>query len=43
MYLEDATPAVLDAIYEFTVTGSAKDEDAAQIVVSSLSLLLLRR
>ena len=43
VYLEDATPAVLDAIYEFTVTGSAKDEDAAQIVVSSLSLLLLRR
>ncbi|CAN9164842.1 unnamed protein product [Alternaria alternata] len=32
VYLEDATPAVLDAIYEFTVTGSVKDEDAAQIV-----------
>ncbi|KAG9188953.1 hypothetical protein G6011_05821 [Alternaria panax] len=32
VYLEDATPAVLGALHEFTVSGSIKDEDAAQIV-----------
>ncbi|XP_014557126.1 hypothetical protein COCVIDRAFT_15519 [Bipolaris victoriae FI3] len=32
VYLENSFPAVLDAIHEFTVTGSVKDEDAAQIV-----------
>ncbi|KAI4954752.1 hypothetical protein J4E86_006062 [Alternaria arbusti] len=32
VYLEDAYPAVLDAIHQFTVSGSVKDEDAAQIV-----------
>lgn len=34
VYLENSFPAVLDAIYEFTMTGSAKDEDAAEIIVS---------
>ncbi|KAI8931633.1 hypothetical protein NX059_011284 [Plenodomus lindquistii] len=32
VYLENSFPAVLDAIYDFTITGSTKDEDAAQIV-----------
>ncbi|KAJ6198959.1 FAD binding domain-containing protein [Bipolaris maydis] len=32
VYLENSFPAVLDAIHEFTVRGSVKDEDAAQIV-----------
>lgn len=34
IYTENSFPAVLDAIYEFTMTGSAKDEDAAEIIVS---------
>lgn len=34
VYLENSFPAILDAIHEFTVTGSAEDEDAAQIAVS---------
>jgi FAD/FMN-containing dehydrogenase len=42
VYLEDATTAVLDALYQFTVSGSAKDEDAAQIVVSAPNLFILR-
>jgi FAD/FMN-containing dehydrogenase len=37
IYLETSFPAVLDALYQFTVEGSPKDEDAAQIVVCSLS------
>ncbi|KNG44766.1 fad binding domain-containing protein [Stemphylium lycopersici] len=32
VYLENTFPEILDAIHEFTVSGSAKDEDAAQIV-----------
>ncbi|KAF2131847.1 FAD binding domain-containing protein [Dothidotthia symphoricarpi CBS 119687] len=32
VYLENSFPNVLDAIYQFTVTGSSKDVDAAQIV-----------
>jgi len=43
VYLEDAYPAVLDAIHQFTVSGSVKDEDAAQIVVSALIPLTTRR
>ncbi|KAE8862147.1 hypothetical protein PTNB29_04709 [Pyrenophora teres f. teres] len=31
VYLEDSFPAVMNAIYKFTVSGSVKDEDAAQI------------
>jgi len=42
VYLEDAYPAVLDAIHQFTVSGSVKDEDAAQIVVSALISLPTR-
>ena len=36
VYLEDAFPAAMDAIYKFTVSGSVKDEDAAQIFVRLL-------
>ncbi|KAJ4318997.1 hypothetical protein N0V94_004134 [Neodidymelliopsis sp. IMI 364377] len=32
VYLEDSFSSVLDAIHQFTVIGSVKDEDAAQIV-----------
>lgn len=34
IYTENAFPAVLDALYDFTMTGSAKDEDAAEVIVS---------
>lgn len=32
VYMEDAFPSVLDAINEFTMVGSAKDQDAAEII-----------
>jgi len=34
IYTENNFPAVLDAIHSFATTGSSKDTDAAQIVVS---------
>lgn len=34
LYLEPNFPKVLDAIYEFAVTASTKDPDAAEFVVS---------
>lgn len=39
IYTENSIPAVLDAIYKFSTTGSSADTDAAQIVVSSLPFL----
>lgn len=36
VYLESSFAKVLDAIHQFTITGSSKDADAAQIVVSLL-------
>jgi FAD/FMN-containing dehydrogenase len=33
VYLESSFPDVLNAIHQFTITGSTRDEDAAQIVV----------
>jgi FAD/FMN-containing dehydrogenase len=33
VYVESSFPDVLDAIHQFTITGSVRDEDAAQIVV----------
>jgi FAD/FMN-containing dehydrogenase len=41
VYLENSFLSVLDAIHQFTVIGSAKDEDAAQIVVRLVNVSLL--
>lgn len=35
IYTEDVFPDVLEAIHEFTITGSSKDAEAAQIVVGA--------
>lgn len=42
IYLENTFPSVLDAIHQFTIEGSSKDADAAQIVVCSRSSIGLR-
>ena len=38
MYSEDSFPEVLDAIYNFAVTESSKDLDAAEFVVSNVAV-----
>jgi FAD/FMN-containing dehydrogenase len=38
MYSEDSFPEVLDAIYNFAVTESSKDLDAAEFVVSNFAV-----
>lgn len=42
IYVESSFPGVLNAIHEFTVTGSSEDLDAAQIVVSPLDSVRLQ-
>lgn len=42
IYLENSFPSILDAIHQFTVTGSSKDVDAAQIVVGSSRSIILK-
>lgn len=40
IYTEDKFPAVLDAVYSFATTKSSQDTDAAEIIVSSIGLIL---